>query len=29
MTFTTPGRYRYVCLPHELVGMTGEIIVEE
>lgn len=29
MTFTVPGRYRYVCLPHELVGMVGEVIVEE
>jgi plastocyanin len=29
MTFSTPGRYRYVCLPHELAGMTGEVIVEE
>ena len=28
MTFTVPGRYRYVCLPHELVGMVGEVIVE-
>lgn len=27
MTFTVPGRYRYVCLPHELVGMVGEVIV--
>jgi plastocyanin len=28
-TFDVPGRYRYLCLPHELVGMTGEIVVEE
>lgn len=27
-TFDVPGRYRYLCLPHELVGMTGEIVVE-
>ncbi len=27
--FETPGTYRYVCLPHELAGMTGEIVVEE
>jgi plastocyanin len=28
MRFETPGTYRYVCLPHELADMTGEIIVE-
>lgn len=28
MKFDVPGRYRYVCLPHELAGMTGEVIVE-
>lgn len=28
MKFDVPGRYRYVCLPHELVGMVGEVIVE-
>jgi plastocyanin len=28
-TFTVPGRYRYVCLPHEAAGMIGEVIVEE
>lgn len=28
MTFTTPGEYRYACLPHEAVGMTGILIVE-
>jgi plastocyanin len=27
-TFTVPGRYRYVCLPHLIAGMTGEIVVE-
>jgi plastocyanin len=28
-TFETPGRYQYVCLPHEKAGMIGENIVEE
>lgn len=28
MRFETAGSYTYVCLPHELAGMTGEIIVE-
>lgn len=27
-TFTVPGTYRYVCLPHELAGMVGVVIVE-
>ncbi len=27
-TFTTPGTYRYVCLPHEQQGMRGTVIVE-
>jgi plastocyanin len=27
-TFTEPGTYRYVCIPHEGVGMTGTIVVE-
>ncbi len=26
-TFTKPGRYRYVCLPHEGAGMLGSVIV--
>jgi plastocyanin len=26
-TFTTPGRYKYVCVPHEEMGMTGEVVV--
>lgn len=26
--FTVPGRYDYVCLPHESFGMRGTIIVE-
>jgi plastocyanin len=28
-TFTAPGEYRYVCVPHELAGMVGTVIVEE
>ncbi|HLW71637.1 MAG TPA: plastocyanin/azurin family copper-binding protein [Candidatus Binataceae bacterium] len=27
-TFTVPGVYKYVCLPHEAAGMVGEITVE-
>ena len=27
-TFTVPGTYRYVCLPHEKKGMIGTVIVE-
>ena len=27
-TFDSPGTYKYVCLPHQLAGMVGEIIVE-
>jgi plastocyanin len=27
-TFTVPGTYRYVCLPHELAGMIGIVVVE-
>jgi plastocyanin len=26
-TFTVPGSYRYVCLPHEDQGMIGEVEV--
>ena len=26
-TFTTPGRYRYICLPHEGQGMHGVVNV--
>lgn len=26
-TFEVPGTYRYVCIPHEFGGMTGEVIV--
>jgi plastocyanin len=25
--FDTPGRYRYYCVPHRALGMTGEIVV--
>jgi len=28
-TFTQAGTYRYVCLPHELAGMLGVVIVED
>ena len=28
-TFEIPGEYRYCCLPHEVVGMAGSVIVEE
>ncbi len=27
-TFTVPGEYGYICVPHELAGMVGRIIVE-
>jgi plastocyanin len=27
-TFTTPGEYRYICIPHVLSGMRGSITVE-
>ena len=27
-TFTVPGTYRYVCLPHEQQGMIGTVIVQ-
>jgi plastocyanin len=27
-TFTIPGTYRYVCLPHEQQGMIGTVIVD-
>jgi plastocyanin len=26
-TFTVPGTYRYVCIPHESMGMSGEVEV--
>ena len=28
-TFSVPGRYDYVCIPHEPGGMVGAIIVTE
>lgn len=28
-TFTVPGRYDYVCIPHEIGGMYATVIVEE
>jgi plastocyanin len=28
-TFDVPGRYDYVCIPHEQGGMLGAVIVEE
>lgn len=28
-TFTVPGRYDYVCLPHEASNMFGTVIVQE
>jgi len=27
-TFTVAGTYKYFCVPHEALGMTGEIIVK-
>lgn len=27
-TFTVEGEYRYFCIPHELAGMVGTVIVE-
>lgn len=27
-TFTKPGTYQYFCIPHEMAGMTGTIIVQ-
>lgn len=29
ITFAAPGRLRYFCIPHEAVGMTGVIVIEE
>jgi uncharacterized membrane protein len=26
--FTAPGRYKYICVPHELAGMQGEVDVQ-
>ena len=27
-TFDEPGTFELTCIPHELLGMTGEIVVE-
>lgn len=27
-TFETPGEYPYFCIPHEVSGMTGIVVVE-
>ena len=27
-TFDEPGRYEYVCIPHEGAGMVGTVVVE-
>jgi plastocyanin len=27
-TFTVAGEYRYICVPHELTGMLGVVMVE-
>lgn len=27
-TFNVPGRYKYFCIPHELIGMIGEVLVQ-
>jgi len=27
-TFTVPGTYKYFCIPHETMGMTGQVIVK-
>jgi len=27
-TFEVPGEYHYVCVPHEGLGMVGDIVVE-
>lgn len=28
-TFNTPGEYRYACIPHEMAGMVGRVMVNE
>lgn len=28
-TFEVPGRYNYVCIPHERAGMSGTVVVSE
>jgi plastocyanin/uncharacterized membrane protein len=27
-TFTVPGTYKYICVPHAVFGMAGEVIVQ-
>jgi plastocyanin len=27
-TFTVPGTYKYICVPHAAFGMTGEVVVQ-
>lgn len=29
ISFSAPGEVRYFCIPHEAVGMTGVIVVEQ
>jgi plastocyanin len=26
-TFDVPGTYQYFCIPHEMAGMTGTVVV--
>ena len=26
--FTVPGTYQYICIPHEQMGMIGEVVVK-
>ncbi len=28
-TFTTPGVYHYICVPHESKGMSGTVVVQK
>jgi plastocyanin len=28
-TFTVPGTYKYICVPHEKAGMVGEVVVKK
>ena len=28
-TFEVPGKYEYLCIPHEASGMVGTVVVEE
>jgi plastocyanin len=27
-TFTAPGKYKFICAPHETSGMSGEVVVQ-